>query len=314
MVMAGSCLHRAKGGDVVSLLNYTAGTPGRVFALLRLIRHLGEQTPVSRQLATSWMAEAGIRTREGTSKGRPKEGMEHTCSFAHEAKLLEGPPEGPWRTNTNWVDVNQMADAVHEYLAHLTDDDDNSIVLGAYAILLMYAELEGHFGWGVRLQKQVANELNDRVMAWRNVKSGNLISDEKLRTWEDWIGGMGLLMPEATLLPYAPYPLERMRREINLLSGRHGANSKIPARQFWDELTDRMPYLDDGRLWNSIRSVLGVSPFASTLSYPSSICLHQLAEEGVIEFELVPDSQLGLRLKNPDRAISIVKLCGSKEN
>jgi hypothetical protein len=163
-------------------------------------------------------------------------------------------------------------------------------------------------------QKHVANELNDRLMAWKGVKSGNLISDEKLRTWEDWVTSMGLLTPEATLLPYAPFPLTRMRREVRVLSGRHGLNSKLPARQFWEELTDRMPYLDDGRLWKSIRPILEVPPFASTLSYPSSICLHQLAEENAIEFELMPDAQLKLRLKNPDRVISSVKLRSPNEN
>ena len=302
----------------MSLLNYTAGTPGRVFALLRLVRQLGSEASVSRELATAWMADAEIRTRESANKGRPKEGMDHTCTFACETGLLEGPVEGPWRTSTDWVDIDQMADAVHERLAHLTDDDDNSIVLGAYAVLLMYGDLEGHFGWGIRVQKQVANELNDRLVALKNVKKGDVISDEKFRTWEGWIAAMGLLRPEANLLPFAPYPLPRMRREIGVLCRLHGPNSKMPAREFWEELTDRMPYMDNGRLWNSIRSKLGaslgISPFVSTLSYPSSICMHQLAEENVIKLELVPDAQLGLRLKGPDRVISRITLCSSQEN
>jgi hypothetical protein len=258
------------------------------------------------------MAAEGIRTRDEKHKQRPKEGMEHTCAFACETGLLQGGFEGPWITATDWVNIAQLGDTVHQRLADLANDDENAIIFAAYALLVMNADKNGHFGWGLSTPKHAATEINDQIMAWKKAQSGNLLSDEKFRTWEDWVAVMGLLMPEATLLPHAPYPLTRMRREVLALSAGQDSKGKVSAKEFWRQLVARMPYLDGGSLWNSIRTVSGVAPFESTLSLVSSVCLSQLAAEQIVDLEFVPDAQLGIRLRTTNRVVSAVTMRSSE--
>jgi hypothetical protein len=105
-----------------------------------------------------------------------------------------------------------------------------------------------------------------------------------------------------------------MRREIRALVAKHGLKARLSAKEFWQDLSERMPYLDNGRLWNSIRPILRLPPFTGSLSFVSSVGLLQLAEEQILGLDFVADAQLGLRLKGSDRVVSTVTLQSSSDD
>jgi hypothetical protein len=267
--------------------------------MLRLIRALQSEGPVDRQRIAAWLAPS-VKGADGTSKQRPAEGLNHTLTFATELQLIGGPQEGPWTTDRDWDSIDDVADSVHNRLCSILLEDDDALFFAVYAALI----LRTSEGWTPDLSKKdLIGELDDKMKQWRRDKTANFFSDAKAGTFEDWAGAMGLLLAEDPRLPFVPYPVNRMRREITAL-GAKGQTLGMP--EFWHSLIRRMPYLDEGSIWDTVRTAANAPAFSGQLSPATSWALLRMEQEGSIHLRYMPDAPTTYRLFGRAEPVSTV--------
>ena len=264
----------------MSLLTATQGTPGRVYALLRLLHEAGEPLPA--ETIAGWLAP---HYAAGKEVARPKDAaLEQTISAARSLCLIsDGAPVS--LTVTVPGTIEDFTDLAHRQLCALPGNDANAVVLKVYAWFVIRAEL--YPGSLYRPGREALAAEIDKAFLRSEGEDAKTFNDTKIKPWVRWVSflGLGAELPNA---PFFPYPAERVLRELRAIAIERGFDCELDFREVRDQLAIRMSYLDGGEFFREMSQRIGFR--ARTLSRVLSNVLRDLHQEGHIQLTALGDS------------------------
>ena len=264
----------------MSLLTATQGTPGRVYALLRLLHEAGEPLPT--ETIAGWLVPPNTVGKEEVI--RPKEALEQTISAARSLCLIsDGAPVS--LTVTVPETIEGFTDLAHRQLCALPGDDANAVVLKVYAWFVIRAELNP--GSLYRPGREALVAEIDGAFPRSEGEEARTFNSTKFTPWSRWASflGLGSDLPNA---PFFPYPAERVLRELRVIATERGFDCELDFREVREQLALRMSYLDGGKFFREMSQRIGFR--ARTLSRVLSNVLRDLHQEGYIQLTALGDS------------------------
>ena len=264
----------------MSLLTATQGTPGRVYALLRLLHEAGEALPS--EAIAGWLVPRNILGKDEVS--RPKEALEQTISAARSLCLIsDGSPVSPTFSVPDTIET--FADLAHRQLCALPDDDANSVVLKVYAWFVIRAEQDPGSLYRPGRESLVAEI--DGAFPRSEGEEARTFNSTKFAPWARWVSFLGL-GSELPNTPFFPYPAERVLRELRAIGAEQGFDTDLDFREVRNQLSKRISYLDGGEFFLEMSRRIGFRP--RTLSRVLSNVLRDLHQEGQIQLTALGDS------------------------
>ncbi len=264
----------------MSLLTATQGTPGRVYALLRLLHEAGEALPS--EAIAGWLVPRNILGRDEVS--RPKEALEQTISAARSLRLIsDGSPVSPTFSVPGTIEA--FADLAHRQLCALPDDDANSVLLKVYAWFVIRAEQDP--GSLYRPGREALVAEIDGAFPRSEGEEARTFNSTKFAPWARWVSFLGL-GSELPNTPFFPYPAERVLRELRAIGAEQGFDTDLDFREVRNQLSKRISYLDGGEFFLEMSRRIGFR--TRTLSRVLSNVLRDLHQEGQIQLTALGDS------------------------
>jgi hypothetical protein len=295
----------------MSLMTDTQGTPERVWSLVGLLRaHDGE---LGREAIKTWLDPFGTDTK-GTA-------IQNTIGAGASLDLIE--PDRAAGTVRLVADdlpdtLSGFADRIHGKLVQTPLDHANSVVLEAYAWFVATCAREKGTTW---IERESADSLTERIRVDLTPEGEEgRFNKTRYPRWRDWIGfmGLGLDLPIPRGQSFYPSVTTRLDREMAVLRERFGTDAEISAENFLTALTERMPYLDGGELFQTATKRIRWSPPARQLSIVLSTALRDLDDDGVLELKMYGDAPNAFTL-HPDptqrkRAFIAVRLMPTEDS
>ena len=296
----------------MSLMTDTQGTPERIWSLVSLIRaHGGE---LSREAVKGWLDPFDTDTK-GTA-------IANTIGAAVSLELIQSDrTAGSLRLLPDTLPDTfaGFASWVHTKLSSTQPEDGNSVVLEVYAWFVARCAREKGTTW---VERETADSLTEKIRV-DVTPAGEEGRFNKTRypRWRDWIAflGLGIDLPIPRGQSFYPNATVRIDRELDALRHSFGTGEEIPAETFLYALTQRMPYLDGGRLFLEAAERIGWSPPIRQLSIVLSSALRELDDEGALELKMLGDAPNAIAL-NHDPAhrkqafVSVVLKAGEANN
>lgn len=264
----------------MSLLTATQGTPGRVYALLRLLHEAGEALPTD--TIAGWLVPRNLTGKEEVT--RPKEALEQTISAARSLCLISD--SSPVSLSVTVPDtIEDFTDLAHHQLCALPADDANAVVLKVYAWFVIRVEQDP--GSLYRPGREALVAEIDGAFPRSEGEDAKTFNSTKFAPWGRWVSflGLGSELPNA---PFFPYPAERVLRELHAIAAERGFDSDLDFREVRDQLSGRMSYLDGGSIFSEMSQRVGFR--SRTLSRVLSNVLRDLHQEGQIQLTALGDS------------------------
>ncbi len=264
----------------MSLLTATQGTPGRVYALLRLLHEAGEALPT--ETISGWLVPRNVVGREEVP--RPKEALEQTVSAARSLCLISD--ASPVSLSVTVPDnIEAFADLAHSQLCALPANDANAIVFRVYAWFVLRVEMDP--GSLYRPGREALVAEIDAAFPRSEGEDARTFNSTKFTPWARWVSffGLGSELPNA---PFFPYPAERVLRELRTIAAERGFDCELDFREVRDQLSARMSYLDGGESFREMSQRVGFR--ARALSRVLSNVLRDLHQEGHIQLTALGDS------------------------
>lgn len=264
----------------MSLLTATQGTPGRVYALLRLLQEAGEALPTDS--IAGWLVPRNVIEREEVP--RPKEALEQTISAARSLCLIS--ESSPVSLSIQVPDtIEAFADLAHGQLCSLPAEDANAVVLKVYAWFVIRAEQDP--GSLHRPGREALVAEIDGAFPRSEGEDARTFNPTKFVPWARWASFLGL-GSELPNTPFFPYPAERILRELRAIAAERGFDCELDFREVREQLSTRMSYLDGGEFFLEMAQRVGFR--ARTLSRVLSNALRDLHQEGQIQLTALGDS------------------------
>lgn len=262
----------------MSLLSDIQHSPQRIYSLMRL---LAAQGPMDFETLVAWMKpqargfdlrgsddadHRGVRQMIGAASSL---GLVTSTSTNQYALAVDTPP-----------DLAGFADLVHDRLVALPDANVDTIVLEAYAAVVVLTEIDQSTRWLEAVGKDRAKRINSVVRPGARNKDGELIdrfNDTKIAAWTRWMVflGLGFALPKG---PFYPYPTQRLEREFARGQAGGGA-AALEVDDLLLFLAERMPYLDGGRLMAACVTQARLAPLERTFSRVLSGALRDLHDD-----------------------------------
>lgn len=264
----------------MSLLTATQGTPGRVYALLRLLHEAGE--PLSSDTIAGWLVPRNLVER--VEVGRPKEALDQTISAARSLRLIS---ENSPISSVGAVPktIEGFADLAHRQLCTLPENDANVVILKVYAWFMIRAEQEA-----TSLHRPSREALVDEIdgaFPRSEEEQAKTFNSTKIKPWTRWASFLGL-GSELPNCPFFPYPAKRVLHELYAIATEQGFDRDLEFREVQNELSKRMPYLDGGEIFHKMTQQMSFR--TRTLSRVLSMVLRDLHQEGHIHLTSLGDS------------------------
>lgn len=277
----------------MSLLSDTQGAPERIYSLARLLAANGGR--LSRADVALWLDpqfdNQGIRTAKNTA----------VAATIGAATSIECVRSGSDAVELLWCEdldtYEQFCDRVHDRLVRIGEEDPDFLLLDVYAWLVR--RLESDEAILDRDPKAIANTSN----ADRNrPNAGDLsFNSTKFPAWRRWMIslGLGLDLPESPHPRFTAYVAERLHRELARSDLERGV--EISAARLVEFVSERMPYLDGGRLYKAPSDKKDVRPLTRVLSR----ALVDLHNEGVLHLDRRPDARNLVRLQVANHKLEV---------
>ena len=182
-----------------------------------------------------------------------------------------------------------FADIVHDRLVALECGDADTTILEGFAWIVAESDRQGGLEWIYQSGRdEFADKANEGLV-------GKEMNTTKAVAWRRWLTflGLGVTMPHDRNAPDVPSPAARIARELER-SG-FAAGTKMPAREFIELLTQRMPYLDRGRLFVQACQRMGYVSASGRLSPLFSAALRDLHDDHTLQ--LVPSGDAAERVR-----------------
>lgn len=204
--------------------------------------------------------------------------------------------EGSLVHPAGFASAEHLADHIHDWLAGLSGEDTNKVLLEAYAWLAAESDRTGDLGWIYDLDRKVfADRANEALVG--EDEDGKPMNEFKVVAWRRWLAflGLGVTLPLANV-PDFPSPAGRIKRELQRARIKKG--TEMGAAEFVKLLSERMPYLDGGRLFLQACERIGHVARPRSLSPLLSAALRDLHDEGVLIMRPRGDATDALRLND----------------
>ncbi|ANM09211.1 MULTISPECIES: hypothetical protein [unclassified Rhizobium] len=300
----------------MSLLSDTNYSPQRIYALLRLLGAQGGQ--LGFDSIRTWLKPAmrGIEQKGSEENTNIRQLLGATASL----ELIETPSQNQYKLAAAVPPtIEAFADAVHDRLVGLDMSHPDSVVLEAFAAMVVLTEAEQGTSWLDLNAKDRAAKVNDAMRA----SETNEDDDEKKRfnatkssPWKRWMIflGLGVPMPKSDLYPY---PAQRLEREIRRLQRNETTPDALEVEVFISKIAERMPYLDSGRLFLASADRLRLPPLDRRISRVLSNTLRDLHDDKRLVLDAIGDAKEIYTLTqepHPVRHIKAITLQGQINN
>ena len=264
----------------MSLLSDTAHTPERIFGLLKLLDALGGESP--RHVVQSIME---LRVDEQIA-------FTQTVGAAASLNLIET-DRTTLRSRVKPIPatLRDFSDLCYDRLLATNDsvradaeDDDNALLLTAYAIVALKCDQQRSLSWFCDHLEVSTFADEVRAAAATSNPGGALFNTTKYAPWRRWMVHLGLIedIGHGSLIPDVSRRLgSEIARAIPPISGTQ------PAVQFVGWVRTRLPFIPGGRLFAGVTRQTSRPSDCGVLL---SAALRNLRDEGVIRLTTVGDA------------------------
>lgn len=269
----------------MTLLSSPQGTPERVWSLVAGLSALGGTLP---RATYDGLLNPGFERDGGELKAKVT-----LAADAHNAALSLNLVESSRDQVTLCVSAPQdfmgFADVVHDRLVALESGDTDTTILEGFAWIVAESDRQGGVEWIYQSGRdEFADKTNEGLV-------GKEMNTTKAVAWRRWLTfmGLGITMPHDRNAPDFPSPAARVARELR----RSGfvAGAKLPAGEFLELLSQRMPYLDRGRLFLQACQRMEYASTSGRLSPLLSTALRDLHDDHTLQ--LVPSGDAAERVR-----------------
>lgn len=257
----------------MALLSATEGTPERVWSLVSILAAHGGR--IERQELVQWL-NPPFRSVNGEVEEK-KTAVDATIQVALDLDFIDTSERGYVRLVCDhpFAKYNEFSDLVHGRLANLSDEDADAVLFEAFAWLAVQVEIEGSTLW---VEDWSADEFADTGDEALTPDAGKRrFNTTKIAPWRRWLEFVGLSVPLPT---GEDYPCVTRRVERELFGGSLPLDEEIVAGRLLDDIAQRLPYLDGGRLFVRLCDRLGHRMAPQRLSRLLSSALRELDEDG----------------------------------
>ncbi|WP_400766989.1 hypothetical protein [Methylosinus sporium] len=290
----------------MSLLSDTNHSPQRVYALLRLLE--AQDGQLSFDSIRTWLKPMMRGTEQKGSEEHTN--IRQLLGATASLGLIESPSQNQYRlTSSVPPTIEAFADAVHDRLVALDIGHPDSIVLEAFAAMVVLTEAKQGTSWLDLNAKDRAAEINAAVRAPETDED----DDEKKRfnatkssPWKRWMIflGLGVPMPRSDLYPY---PAQRLEREIGRLRADETMPKAPEVEVFMTRISERMPYLDSGRLFLASVDRVRLPPLGRRISRVLSGALRDLHDDKRLVLDAIGDAKETYALAQEPHAVRSIK-------
>jgi hypothetical protein len=261
----------------MSVLARPQGLPERVWSLVGGLSAIGgrAERSVFEALINPGFVKDGLFIQTKADLARDTLGAASSLGLVAYDKA-----EGKLLHEQGFGSADALADHVHDRLCALGNDDTNKVLLEAYAWIAAESDRSGDLGWIYDLDRKVfADRANEALVG--EDEDGKPMNEFKAVAWRRWLGflGLGVSLPLANV-PDFPSPAGRIARELRRAGIKSG--TEMSGQDFLKLLSDRMPYLDGGRLYLQACERIGHVPRSRFLSPLLSAALRDLHDEGLL--------------------------------
>jgi hypothetical protein len=290
----------------MSLLSDTNYSPQRIFALLRLLE--AQDGQLGFDSIRVWLKPTirGIDQRVSDENTNIRQLLGATASLG----LIETPSQNQYKlTAPVPPTIGAFADLVHDRLVALELSHPDSIVLEAFAAMVVLTEAELGTSWLDMNAKDRAARINAAVRAAETDED----DDEKRRfnatkssPWKRWMIflGLGVPMPRSDLYPY---PTQRLAREIVRMRSEDTIPKVLEVEAFIGRIAERMPYLDNGRLFLTSMDRVRLPPLGRRISRVMSGALRDLHDDKRLTLDAIGDAKQSYALTQEPHAVKSIK-------
>lgn len=275
----------------MSVLSSPQGVPERVWSLVGGLLALGGSTDRESldRLINPGFVKDGLSVRTDPKLAANALGAATSLGF-----IDAGREEARSLAPSDLASVSEFADAVHDRLIGLPDDDNDRVLLEAYAWVVAESDRQGDLAWFYEWSRDAFVDEANKWLVGED-EDGKPMNPTKLVAWRRWISflGLGVPMPIGTLIDF-PSPAGRIARELERVRLKDG--EELTATKFLALLAERMPYLDGGRLFKQACERIAHQPKPRRLSPLLSAGLRDLHDEGRIRLRPRGDSTDAIQL------------------
>lgn len=291
----------------MSLLSDTNHTPQRVYALLRLLDAQGGQ--MSFDVIVRWLKPE----YRGVPQRTPEEdhiNIRQLLGASVSLGLIESLTARQYRLVIDVPNtLEAFADYVHDRLVAVDASDPDSILLEAYAAVVVLTQVNQQTSWLEGAGKDRAARIDSAVRPGPkndDGKSDPRFNSTKFSAWQRWMTFLGLGFP----LPrgeFYPYPVQRLERELDRMLLGQGAPRTLEIAEFMKQIANRMPYLDGGRLFQMSADQVRLAPLEREISRVLSGALRDLHDDGRLLLATIGDAKQTYALTQEPHTIRSIK-------
>jgi hypothetical protein len=306
----------------MSLLSDTNYSPQRIYSPLRLLQ--SQDGEMSFDGIRTWLNPTirGIEQKDSEENINIRQLLGATTSLG----LIEDLSRNQYRLTTPVPPtVEAFADAVHARLAALDMSHPDSIVLEAFAAMVVLTESEGGTSWLDFNAKDRADMINRAVRPrgtteYENkdegegdeddegkVKGKNRFNNTKSPPWKRWMIFLGLGVPMPRSGDLYPYPAQRLSRELARLRAEGVIPKALEMQDFIGLVAERMPYLDNGRLFLASVDRVGLPALERRVSRVLSGTLRDLHDDKRLVLNAIGDAKETYELTSEPHAVKSIK-------
>jgi hypothetical protein len=290
----------------MSLLSDTNYSPQRIYALLRLLE--AQDSQLSFESIRAWLKPTlrGVEQKGSEENSNIRQLLGATASLG----LIESPSQNLYRlTESVPATIEAFADAVHDRLVALDMSHADSIVLEAYAAMVVLIEAEQGTSWLDLNAKDRAAKINSAVRsadAEDDDEEKKRFNSTKSPPWRRWMIflGLGVTIPRSD---FYPYPARRLERELGRWRSEDPDLTTLEVENFMGRIAERMPYLDLGRLFLASVERVRLPPQGRRISRVLSGVLRDLHDDKRLALDSIGDAKETYELTQEPHSVKNIK-------